>query len=134
MLPLVKGTLLEDWARGKLFYMRERQEWKNYKDLLIMDLGRWVGFLSLPLWNAWVARRAFFLFFAYPSWGAVKVTTNPKTLIRHRPLFTSFMASLNLSAWRAYKELGAPREPEYVIPLEEFAAALIYFSLQAYVS
>jgi hypothetical protein len=133
MLPLVKGTLLEDWVRGKLFYMRERQEWKKCKDLLIMDLGRWVGFLSLPLWDAWVAQRAFFLLFAYPSRGAVELTTDRKSLIRHRARFTPFMASLNLSAWRAYKELGAPREPEYVIPLEEFAAALINFSSQAYV-
>jgi hypothetical protein len=133
MLPLVEGTLLKDWAERKLFYMRGRQGWKVFRDSIFMGRGRWVGFLFLPLWDAWVAQRAFFLFFTYPSWGAVEVTTKPKTLIRHRALFTPFMASLNLSAWRAYKELGAPREPEYVIPLEEFAAALINFSSQAYV-
>lgn len=133
MLSLVKGTLLEDWARGELFYMRGRQGWKVFRDSIFMGRGRWMGFLCLPLWDAWVAQRAFFLFSADPSRGAVKVTTNPKTLIRHRALFTPFMASLNLSAWRAYKELGAPREVEYVIPLEEFAAALINFSSQAYV-
>jgi len=127
ILPLVEGTLLEDWLKGELFYKCEQQE-----DLMVQQK-RWIGFLSLPLWDAWVAQRAFFLFFGYPSWGAMKVTTNPKTLIRNRALFTSFMASLNLSAWRAYKELGAPREPEYVIPLEEFAAALINFSSQTYV-
>ncbi len=134
ILSLVEGTLLKDWVERKLFYMRGRQGWKVFRDSVFIGRGRWMGFLCLPLWDAWVAQRAFSLFSAYPSRGAVELTTDRKTLIRHRALFTSFLASLNLSAWRAYKELGAPREPEYVIPLEEFAAALISFSSQAYVS
>jgi hypothetical protein len=84
MLPLVEDTLLKDWADRKLFYMRGRQGWKVFRDSIFVGRGRWMGFLCLPLWDAWVARRAFFLFFAYPSWGAVKVTTDRKTLIRHR--------------------------------------------------
>lgn len=121
MLSLVEGTLLEDWVKSLRQQGLPRGAFFLFFDYLFLSLNR---LISGPI----------SLFYdvispADPFWEIERVTTNPGTTIRPRSRLPFFLAGFNLSAWRVYKELGAPREPEYVIPLEEFAAALIYFSL-----
>ncbi len=121
MLSLVEGTLLEDWVKSLRQQGLPRGAFFLFFDYLFLYLNRLISGLVSLFYDV--------ISPADPFWEIERVTTNPETTIRPRSRLPFFLASFNLSAWRVYKELGAPRESEYVIPLEEFAAALIYFSL-----